>query len=116
MTCDESKFDCCLHDLPEGAEHAPGMVCCHCGDIYLPLSDGPHGEYLPKHHGARAEKAEKARDENRGAMVDLLANLEELLAYTPHHWSCQKLRDLDDNCNCLRAKAETTVEKVRRML
>lgn len=41
--------DHCPHDLPPDDKHAPGSVCCWCGDIFLPLSDSnEHGEYLPK--------------------------------------------------------------------
>ena len=41
--------DHCTHDLPPDAQHAPGTVCCWCGDIFLPNSDSSeHGEYLPK--------------------------------------------------------------------
>lgn len=38
----------CLHDLRQGEEHAPGQVCCWCGDIFLERTDAAnHGEYLP---------------------------------------------------------------------
>lgn len=41
--------DHCTHELPPDAEHAPGEVCCWCGDIFAPRYDGnDHGEYLPK--------------------------------------------------------------------
>jgi len=40
--------DCCLHDLPYGAKHAPGQVCCWCGDLFLARYDTKqHGEYEP---------------------------------------------------------------------
>lgn len=42
--------DCCLHDLPRGAKHAPGQVCCWCGDIFLARETwwtSKHGEYEP---------------------------------------------------------------------
>lgn len=41
---------CCHHDLPDDHKHAPGQVCCWCGDIYLPDYEptAAHGEYRPR--------------------------------------------------------------------
>lgn len=61
---------CCLHDLHAKDLHAPGSVCCFCGDIYAPASDGPHGEYAPTDH-------EEAKD---ATIADLKARLKAIRA------------------------------------
>jgi hypothetical protein len=39
---------CCLHDLADNHEHAPGRVCCWCGDIFMPYSETTeHGQFKP---------------------------------------------------------------------
>lgn len=55
----DGEDQCCLHDLPDDDEHAPGRVCCWCGDIYLPEHEGlKHGEYRPSTRGARMTESE----------------------------------------------------------
>ncbi len=45
---DGGERNCCLHDLPDDAQHAPGQCCCWCGDVFLPRSDvTEHGNYKP---------------------------------------------------------------------
>lgn len=54
--------DCCLHDLLDNDQHAPGKVCCWCGDIYQPDYElnSEHGEYKPSpHFTVKKEKGEK---------------------------------------------------------
>ena len=47
----DPEEDCehCLHELPRTHEHAPGQVCCHCGDLFIDRHDerDVHGEYAP---------------------------------------------------------------------
>jgi len=49
---------CCLHDLPASSRHAPGQVCCWCGDVYTQreAETTEHGEYLPRVFKSKAKK------------------------------------------------------------
>ena len=69
---DFSADDCCLHDLHPTHQHAPGRSCCHCGDVYLPHGDGPHGEHVPEDYKARAEKSEALNAQLVKALEGLL--------------------------------------------
>ena len=68
-TVENSIDGCCLHDLPDDHEDAPGRVCCWCGDLFmLVCGSTPHGEYAAKtpkvtHLGTTPFKALCHKDE-----------------------------------------------------
>lgn len=54
----DGEDQCCLHELPDDDEHAPGRVCCWCGDVYASEHEGSkHGEYKPSTRGAKMTEA-----------------------------------------------------------
>lgn len=105
--CEERKDTdetCCLHDLGDAHEHAPGRVCCWCGDVYVPHSDGPeHGIYKPSN--IEVTEAERALSVAIDELVALRAEIRDLkarLEATRRHieLTCPRAFLSSDKCSC----------------